>query len=296
MLTPVVARLEAVARNWSKVAQPIQMSAKARGIRNHLSQEVAFKIRELALELTNKHGMVEQSQRLTGLIEELFSESPEVAEQVKEDSEALARVREQRKNRNAESEESAQEISYQADIGILLKKHLSISPAGIVWKGKRFELDAITRLRWGTRNTKEPTYLIEFGDDRSITGIKLESGAVFRNFTDRLWKAVGVRLLLEMLEELRDGGEIRFHDIVARDDGVTLTKRNILGANQLVDCTWGQVHIWTRDGTFCIGKKDDKRIYVGLSYLYQMNAHILEQAIRVAFKKPGLLKLSDVLR
>jgi hypothetical protein len=41
---PLVDKLEVVARNWDKVAQPIQLSAKARGIEHRLSNELAFSI------------------------------------------------------------------------------------------------------------------------------------------------------------------------------------------------------------------------------------------------------------
>jgi hypothetical protein len=67
-----------VARNWDKIAQPIQLSSKARGIDHEASRDLAYEIRSLAIDLFNKHDMLAQSQRLTGLIQELFSEVPKL--------------------------------------------------------------------------------------------------------------------------------------------------------------------------------------------------------------------------
>ncbi|SFQ35886.1 hypothetical protein SAMN05216190_1842 [Pseudomonas borbori] len=96
VVKPLVDKLEAVARNWDKVAQPIQLSAKARGIEHAPSHEIAYSIRSLAIDLFNEHDMLTQSQRLTGLIQELFAELPEIAEQIELDSDALADISQRR--------------------------------------------------------------------------------------------------------------------------------------------------------------------------------------------------------
>lgn len=72
VVKPYVDKLDAVARNWDKIAQPIQLSSKARGIDHEASRDLAYEIRSLAIDLFNKHDMLVQSQRLTVLIQELF--------------------------------------------------------------------------------------------------------------------------------------------------------------------------------------------------------------------------------
>jgi hypothetical protein len=93
---PYVDKLDAVARNWDKVAQPIQLSAKARGIDHGASRDLAYEIRSLAIDLFNKHDMLAQSQRLTGLLQELFAEVPDVSERVEQDADALADISQRR--------------------------------------------------------------------------------------------------------------------------------------------------------------------------------------------------------
>jgi hypothetical protein len=133
---PYVDKLDAVARNWDKIAQPIQLSSKARGIDHEASRDLAYEIRSLAIDLFNKHDMLAQSQRLTGLIQELFSEVPEIADRVEEDADALADIFQQRKQAAARQDEWAREITYRAEIGVMFKDTLSISPQGVSWKGR----------------------------------------------------------------------------------------------------------------------------------------------------------------
>lgn len=302
VIRPYVDRLDAVARNWDKIAQPIQLSAKARSIDHEPSLRLAFEIRSLAVDLFNEHDMPTQSQRLTGLLQELFSELPDVTVAVERDAEALAEIFQVRKQAAARRDEWAREITYRAEIGTIFKNILSISPEGISWKGQSFPLDSITRARWGSvRHSVNgiptgTTYTIAFGDGRSEAVVELRKEAIFATFIDKLWRAVGIRLLGEILETLKAGRDLRFGDALLHDDGITLAKHRFFGANEEVRCSWSQVHVWSADGAFYVGSQGDKKTYAGLSYINSANTHILEQAIRMAFKKPGMRRLSDLLQ
>ena len=299
---PYVDKLDAVARNWDKIAQPIQLSSKARGIDHEASRDLAYEIRSLAIDLFNKHDMLTQSQRLTGLIQELFAEVPEIADRVEEDAEALADIFQQRKQASARRDEWAREITYRAEIGVMFKDTLSISPQGVSWKGQNFPLDSITRVRWGGVSHSVngiptgTTYTIAFGNRNSEAVVELKKQGIYSTFIDKLWRAVCVRLLTEMLEALKEGRSLHFGDALLHDDGITLVKRKFLGSNEQVRCSWDRVHVWSADGSFCIGAKDDKKINAGISYIHGANTHVLEQAIRMGFKKPGLRRLSELLQ
>jgi len=299
---PYVDKLDVVARNWDKIAQPIQLSSKARGIDHEASRHLAYEIRSLAIDLFNKHDMLAQSQRLTGLIQELFSEVPEIADRVEEDADALADIFQQRQQAVARKDEWAREISYRAEIGVMFKDTLSISPQGVSWKGQNFPLDSITRVRWGGVSHSVngiptgTTYTIAFGNRSSEAVVELKKQDIYSTFIDKLWRAVCVRLLTEMLEALKDGRDLHFGDALLHDDGITLVKRKFLGSNEKVRCSWGQVHVWSADGSFCIGAKDDKKVNAGISYIHGANTHVLEQAIRMGFKKPGMRRLSELLQ
>ena len=298
---PIVDKLVGVARNWDNVAQPIQLSAKARGINHEPSREIAYSIRNLALDLFNEYGMLTQSQRLTELNQELFAELPEVVDRVDEDAEALADIFQNREQAEVQQEEWARDITYRAEVGMMFKDILSISPDGVVWKNKRFPLDTISRVRWGAVRrsvngiSTGTTYTLAFGDNRSEAVVELKKESTYSTFLEKLWKAVVIRLLTELFETLKAGNEVRFGEAAIRDDGVTLIKHKFFGANEKIRCSWGQVHIWIAEGSFYIGAKNDKKTYVGSSYIDVANTHVLEQAIRMAFKKPGMRRLSDLL-
>lgn len=298
---PLLDKLEIVARNWDKVAQPIQLSAKARGINHRPSNELALSIRSLAIDLFNEHDMFAQSKRITGLLQELFSELPELAERVEQDADALEDIFHNRKQAESRRNEWAREITYRAEVGMIFKDTLSISPEGIAWNDRQYPLDTITRVRWGgVRQSINgiptgTTYTIAFGDNQSETVVELRREEIYSTFIDKLWRAVCVRLLTELLVALKAGEEISFGEAAVRDDGVTLTKHKFMGSER-IRFTWYQVKIWNADGAFYIGAKDDKKIDVGLSYIHTPNTHVLEQAIRMVFKKPGMRGLSDLLR
>jgi len=91
-----VDKIEAAARSWDKIAQPIQLSAKARGTEHALSSNLGWAIRGLAFDLFDKHNILSQTQRLTALLQELFSEIPEISERAKQDADALDGIAKER--------------------------------------------------------------------------------------------------------------------------------------------------------------------------------------------------------
>lgn len=302
VVRPLVDKLEAVARNWDKIAQPIQLSAQARGIDHQPSTQIAYSIRSLAIDLFNEHDMLAQSQRLTALIKELFAELPEVSERAEEDAETLEDIFQHRKQSEAQKSEWEREITYHSEVGLIFKDILSISPGGLSWKNRCYPLDTVTRVRWGAvRHSVNgvPTgtnYTIAFGDNRSEAIVELKKELTYSTFIQKLWRAVGIRLLTNLLENLKAGEELHFGEASLRDDGITLVKHKLFGSNERIRCSWGQVHVWSADGAFYIGAQGDKKTYVSMSYIDSANTHVLEQAIRMGFKKPGMQRLSDLLK
>ncbi len=300
-IEPIMSKLEKVARNWDSVAQPIQISAKARGIVHRPSRDVAYDLRGLGIDLNNEHGMLDQAHRMTDLLHDLFAELPEVVEKLGEDSEAIAGLRRQAEERERNSEQWARDITFRAEVGLVFKDDLAISPEGLRWKGRSFPLDSITRVRWGgVRKSVNgvPTgtdYTIGFGDNRTEQVVELRKESTYSGFLEPLWRAVCVRLMFEMVAALEQGKSFSFGDIQIEDDAVTLVRHKFLGSNERVRLGWHEVHVWSADGSFVIGQQNDKKVYGSASYIHAWNTHILEHVIRGGFKK-GVRKLSDYLK
>ena len=303
-LDRLVSQLETVVRNWDRVAQPIQVSARSRGSSHDLSQKVAGEMRGLAVDLVNEYGLVDVSRRLTALQQEVFAEVDQVVEQSEEDASALDEIAEQRTQFLAELEARAEswkrEITYEADVGVMFKSRLRISPDGVEWKGSKIALEEIQRVRWGgTRHSvngiaTRTTYSIFVGGESGGTRIELGKQEVYSAFVERLWKAAGVRLMTQMLENLRAGKRYRFGSAIVADCGVELERRKLLSANERVPCGWPELSIGNRAGTFYIARKDDEEVVEELAYQEVDNVHILEAALRL-FWNSGGLRLSDLL-
>ncbi len=286
--------IERVARNWDRVAQPIQVSTMARGMIHQPSSDLAFEIRGLAITLVNENDMVSEARRLNELLQDVFAEVPVVLERTGEDAEAIDALLENR-------EEWTRNISYRAEIGAVFKKTLSISPQGVSWQGKTYPLAEITRVRWG--GVKQSVngipagtaYTLAFGDSRSEGVVSLRSEVVYSAFLEKLWKAVGGRLVVELVTALGNGESLRFNDAEIEDEGILLKKQSWMGGGERIRCAWSEVQTWSADGKFYIGARHDEKFHVVLSYIEVPNVHILEQALRIGFKQ-GASRLSGILR
>lgn len=301
-IRPLIDKIERVVRNWDKFAQPIQLSAKSRGVDHEQSRDLALSIRSFAIELFNEHDMLVFSQRLTDLLQERFSELPEVSERVAEDAIALADIHKERKQAAIQSkkrdEEWLREITFTADVGVLFKDALSISSDGIEWKGSKYSLESITGVRWGSvRNSVNgiPTgtdYQIAIATRFGSTTINLKKESTYSGFLNSLWRAVCIRLMIEMSEALKGRASLDFGNMTIENANVTLVRHKFLGANEKVCLAWSDVHVWSENGEFFIGSRHDKKIYGSASYISEWNTHLLDHIVRGGFKK-GVSKLSD---
>ncbi len=300
----LVDKLINVVRNWDNVAQPIQVLTMSLGREHEASGRIANDIRSLAIYMFNEYGMLELSKKLTEMLQEVFAEVVRIAEKSAEDAEALQEIADQRElyleQAKKQEAEWRREVTYEADVGAIFKDKLKISPDGIEWKGRKWPLEKITRVRWGaTKHSVNgiptgTTYKIFWGTDSDGYSLELKKEATFTNFIDRLWKTVGVRLLTEFLEDLGNGKQFKFGSATICDEGVELIKRKFFGSDERIFCSWDELLIWNGGGSFCIGKKGDKKLVEGFSYQDQNNIHILEAAIRAFWKKGGH-KLSSLL-
>ena len=298
-VAPLVLKIDGAVTNWLKVAEPIQLSLKSRGIEHDLSQQLAYSVRGLGVDLYNQHGMFDEARRLTTLLLAFSASVPEVAAKITEDADALLSIENERKKAVRDAAEWAEKVTYQTEIGLVMKDKLEISPDGIVIRGRRYALASVSRVRWGaTKHSVNgiptgTTYTIAIGDNQTETELTLRDGTKYQRFLDPLWQAVCVRLMSDMLVTLRDGKQVTFGDMVFTDLGVTLTKHKFLGSER-VTCDWMHIKVWSAGGFFFIGSADDKKVYSSSPYLKTPNVHLIEHLVRLLFKKPAP-RLSSLL-
>jgi hypothetical protein len=290
-----------VTDNWNRVVRPIQLISKTRGFDHQQSRDLAVKIRSFGVDLHNEHHMQSIPQFITDQLKIKFSILPEFSDRVTDDEEFFKKAREEQVKTDEQKKEFEKEITYSAEVGLLFKEPLKISPSGVQWKHNTFQLDSIDRIRWGaTRHSVNgvptgTTYEIYIGTNtHSGTTINLRNGEIFSDFVDKLWRAVGIRLFVEHLHRFKEGEKIPFGEAIIEDDAVVLQRHKFLYSKEPVRLTWHQTQIWTADGSFVIGGKDDKKVYVALPYLKVANVAVLEHIIR-AFFKTGQKRLSSLL-
>jgi hypothetical protein len=300
LLQRLLLRVREVVTNWDAVAQPIQLSAMSRGLDHDLSHHVAAQVRSLAVELYNEHDLLDASRFLTTLLQEAFGEVPRVAEATKRDEEALREVAQNK-------EEWARAVYYHAILGPSGTQPLRITTEGIEWDGVRWPLPCITRLRWGGIQNEwgSPTFIVIFGDASSTARVTTNDRVVFGELPDKLWRAVGQRLLVEMLTTLGRGGRLTLGSALVDDEGVFFSGNPWMGqesgpytyaSSSMLNrhYPWSQVFAEPSNGSLVIRLAGGASI--DLPFLEVDNAHILAFALRKLKESPNLTKLSDLLK
>lgn len=79
-VNPALDTLEQVLRNWGRIARPVQMIMKTRGLDHAMSNELFKLVRSMGIYLFNERGLVDAETRLLGLLRQVFGISPAMAE------------------------------------------------------------------------------------------------------------------------------------------------------------------------------------------------------------------------
>ena len=188
---PIVDRLESVLRNWDKVAMPLQLSFKARGLDHDGSKSLAYKVRSLAVDLFNEHDHLGQSSRLTKLLKELFSGVPDVLDRVEEDAKTLEDISKRRQDASAIGpvRSLCEEITKSADRNPSLAQH----------EGQRILDEGKALLKAAPIKATSPTYR----EARDLLAATLMHCAVAYGNQTSKWEPC-IRLLQAALELAND--------------------------------------------------------------------------------------------
>ncbi len=102
-LQPIVNELISALKQWDFYAQPIQVSARSRGLRHPASVALGTLVRNLAVDLNNTYARYDLSMQLTRALQTVFAEVEEVAEKTAEDAQALSEIERELKRQNAQN-------------------------------------------------------------------------------------------------------------------------------------------------------------------------------------------------
>ena len=91
-LSPIVDQLLEFLKEWNTLIQPIQLSKTNTGQRHDASFEMALRFRQLADDLFQEYRKPDFSRKILNTLKDVFSEVPEIVEQIVEDSRAVIGV------------------------------------------------------------------------------------------------------------------------------------------------------------------------------------------------------------
>lgn len=297
-LDQILQQLERIVRQWVHVIQPAQICAKSRGEAHGLSEKLFYQIRSLGVDLANDHGLFSVSERITRLLQNAFVDVQTAAETTQEDIAAIKRLAEQQAVAAQAQAAFEREITYCAEIGLLFKRRIAISPQGLEWGATKFGLDTVSRVRWGaTRHSINfipfgTVYHVAFGDDANIAIVKLNSKSIYEKVVDKLWRAVCVRMMMSYATALKAGQSVPFGEIVIHDEWCEVPLRKLASSTRL-KAPWSDTNVWSSNGAFVVGLKSNPKAHGSISYQNADNAHVLEQMIRLFFKDEKARRVSE---
>ena len=195
-----------------------------------------------------------------------------------------------------------QEIDFQCSFGLWpFRRSLEISPKGFLWCGELFPLNTITRLRWGIEQKRggllpKRICTATFGtNDREFT-VRTKQKDFYGHLTDRYWKAVGRRLLTEMVDGLRAGKRYNFSDYAAvEDSGLYKIDKKLVGGAAEKFYPWEALEWGVVNGNLCFAPKEEpENLLVGLSFLWVDNVHMLNVALAPLLSAEKRTKISSL--
>lgn len=91
-LNSAIDTFDLLLKAWDRLAQPIQVSMLSQGLEHSASKDMAYSVRQLALNLYNEHNLLDAAKRITELMKTVFAEILTVAEKTEEDKTILNRI------------------------------------------------------------------------------------------------------------------------------------------------------------------------------------------------------------
>lgn len=194
----------------------------------------------------------------------------------------------------------AQPALYEAKIGLLFKRRLTITHEGIHWKGRVIRFSDVVSTGWGGTSRSYngiPTgtvYDIHLDDrqQRTPMRIKTRQKAVYGTVTDIIWQHAGIDILTRLLTGLKSGERYVVGNAVVTDEGIHINRKKLFKAPEAFYFPWQNVQLSRYQGTLTI--MGARNISQQLSYNENNNTHIIDRAITIALEH-GLTRLSDML-
>ena len=196
----------------------------------------------------------------------------------------------------------SRDIDFHCTFGIWpFKKSLDITADGFRWCGELFPLKSITRVRWGVDQKRggifpKRDYLFTFGTAEREFTIRTKEKDFYEHLTTRCWRAVGQRLLREMVDGLAAGKRYSFGTFDVADTGIYLRDKALFGDKRETFMTWSELQWGIFNGSLCFAPaSDNTKFLAGASFLWTDNAQVLNVAMEI-LRRNEAAKISAAAR
>jgi hypothetical protein len=285
-------------RVWRHVVEPPHICARVRGLKSTRDAMLgaAAELESMLLSM----GRLNLAETFSESLKKVFADDWELSYEPEKNQTTGGVSSETAGETPEKSSNYAGELILETDVEIISREKLRISSEFIEWHGRRWNVDSITRMRWGRIPDEGQdaysviSHRVFWGDEVGWASMDFVNGRLYEKIVRGLWKAVGLKLLRRILAGLRDGNSCRFGAVTANDRGIELERHDGAEGGR-VFCAWTDIVIMDKAGAFCIGKSGDSRLWVDFRYLEEDNINLLENAVRIR-KKHGTPRLSGLLQ
>jgi len=108
---------------------------------------------------------------------------------------------------------------------------------------------------------------------------------------DKLWRAIGVRLMFEMLRDLSKGLCITYSNAEIDKNGASLEKTTFIKTYPRIHFLWTDLRYKSASGNLIIYSGNDSDYRLELAYRDSTNAVVLEQLLAFLWKEGNYAKL-----
>lgn len=252
--------------DYDNIMQPLQVSLQKRGLEHEISNNMAEKVRLLAVHVGTKANALDLSEKIVKKAKELFAEVNTSAEHLSDDLAAI-------KDIQNEKVRLEKEIECAFTHG---QETLSMSTKGIEYNGVLYKLEDITNIRYGLKeDSGDIVSLVAFGTNDEDIEIKWLKGGIYiqslpyNKFTSALWKAVGPKIITNMLNHLALGKTIYG---VLCDDGMYLRNSYYYDSKKF---KWSDISVRATDGKVIISSKSSPSYSLEWSFMLVENAIVI---------------------
>jgi hypothetical protein len=299
----IIKKIIDVFYNWEAVFHSIHRYYLVKSEDHSGCLRVYKKIRDVSLLIFKKYKQYDNAILLIAVLKSKLHENKLINNELTEDIKFLVGCRDLFKRKFSNY------LSYKFDIledkldpqsGDTLK----IDDEGVKWKGKTYFYSDINRLRWGKvsddaylSESDETIYKVIIKKDKDSVPLELDISdeKLYVNVVNRLWSAVGGRIINDYLEKLKSGKKLKIRNLVIKDNSIT--QKFVDNFSQMISKSfkWSQIIAINEDEKLKIISSKNYFYLAEISNLEHDNLQILQTIIQMANEYNCDL-LSDLLK